>query len=360
MSGLVIESVEALKPYEAGKPIEEVARELGVTNAVKLASNENPLGPSPKAIQAMQQELGSVHRYPDSNQHRLRQRLSEIHGVDARELVLGNGSNEVLELLVRTFATPEHHIVFAHPSFVVYRMAAMAHGIPFTPVPLSNWQYDVDALLAAVTERTRLLFIANPNNPTGTYITKPAMSRLLEELPPQVILVLDEAYIEYVDADDFPDGLTLRSLRERLVICRTFSKIFGLAALRVGYAVLPAQLADYVNRVRAPFNVSSLAQVAALAALDDQEHVAHSCSENQRGRNWLGEQLTALGLDAIPSQANFVLVDLGRPASPVYQALLAKGVIVRPLGPLTNCLRITVGTREENERLVASLKEVLG
>lgn len=360
MSGLVIDSIEALRPYEAGKPIEEVARELGVTDAVKLASNENPLGPSPKAISAMQQALGSVHRYPDSNQYRLRARLAKLHGVAPEELVFGNGSNEVLELLVRTFATPEHHIVFAEPSFVVYRMAAMAHGIPFTAVPLANWQYDIPALLGAVTDKTRLLFIANPNNPTGTYVSKSAMSRLVAELPQHVILVLDEAYIEYVDADDFPDGLKLRERRERLVVCRTFSKIFGLAALRVGYAILPAKLADYVNRVRAPFNVSSVAQAAALAALDDSEHVARSRAENQRGRRWLDEQLTPLGLDVIPSQANFVMVDLKRPAQPIYEALLAKGVIVRPLGPLNQCLRITVGTNEENARLVAGLKEVLG
>lgn len=356
---LVLPSVESLVPYEGGKPIEELARELGVSDAVKLASNENPLGPSPKAVARLRELVDSVHLYPDGAAFRLREKIAAVLGVSMAEVIQGNGSNELLDLLVRTFATSEDHIVFAEPSFVVYKISALAYGVPFTAVPLRDLTHDLTAMAAAVTERTRLLFVANPNNPTGTHVGLAAVEKLLSSVPEHVIVVMDEAYIEYADAADFPDSLRLRALRERLVVVRTFSKIYGLAGLRVGYAVGPQQLIDYMNRVRAPFNVSSLAQLAAIAALDDSEHVARSRALNSAERVRLSSELTRMGFRVAPSQANFVLVDLGRPARPVYDALLRKGVIVRPFANLPTSLRVTVGTPPENQRFLSALSEVL-
>src|SRR5450432_2043131 len=254
MSPLVSPSIESLLPYEGGKPVEELARELGISDAVKLASNENPLGPSPKALSAARAALAAEHRIPMA------------------EIIQGNGSNELLDLAVRTFCSAEQHIVFAEPAFVVYRIAALAHGVPFTAVPTQDLTHDLEAMAAAVTPRTRLIFVANPNNPTGTHVGRDALRRFLRAVPPEVIVVMDEAYIEYATAADFPDSLSLRGERERLIVCRTFSKIYGLAGLRVGYGVAPAKLVAYMNRVRAPFNVGNLGQAAAVAALDDVEH----------------------------------------------------------------------------------------
>lgn len=358
-SPLVLPSVETLVPYEGGKPIEELARELGVTSAIKLASNENPLGPSPKALDAARARIGEVHLYPDGAAYRLREAIAAHHGIDMGEVIQGNGSNELLDLIVRTFARPEHHIVFAEPAFVVYRIAALSGGIPFTAVPTRDLTHDLEAMAAAVRPNTRVLFVANPNNPTGTHVGRSAVERLLREVPPEVVIVMDEAYIEYADAPDFPDSLQLRGLRERLLVTRTFSKIYGLAGLRVGYAVGPARLVDYMNRVRAPFNVSGVAQAAAIAALSDTEHLESSRSHNLRERERLTRELTRLGLRVAPSQANFVLADVGRPARPVYEALLRRGVIVRPFGNLPTSLRITVGTSSENSRFLESLAEVL-
>jgi histidinol-phosphate aminotransferase len=357
---LVIPTIEGLAPYEGGKPIEELSRELGITDAVKLASNENPLGPSPRALEAAARVLGDSHRYPDGAAYNLRAKLAAKHGVAMDEVLLGAGSNELLDLAARVFCTPEHHIVFAEPAFVVYRIAALACGVPFTAVPLTaELRHDLPAMAAAVTPKTRLMFVANPNNPTGTHVGRAAVEKLLREVPPEVIIVMDEAYLEYADAQDYPDSLELRGLRERLLVLRTFSKIYGLAAFRVGYAVGPKQLIDYLNRVRAPFNVSTLAQVAAAAALDDQAHVQAARELNSRERRRVTEALAARGLTVAPSQANFVLVDVRRPARAVYDALLKKGVIVRPFASLPTSLRVTLGTERENDRFLTALGEVL-
>jgi histidinol-phosphate aminotransferase len=345
---LVIPTIERLAPYEGGKPIEELERELGITDAVKLASNENPLGPSPRALEAVKRVLGNSNRYPDGSVYALRAKLAQRHGVGMDEILLGCGSNELLDLAVRTFCTPAQHI------------AALASGVPFTAVPLTAaLVHDLPAMAAAVKPETRLMFVANPNNPTGTHVGRAAVEKLLREVPPEVIVVMDEAYLEYADAPDYPDSLELRGLRERLLICRTFSKIYGLAALRVGYAVGPKELIDYMNRVRAPFNVNTLAQAAAVAALDDQDHVQTSRALNQRERARLSEALIARGLSVAPSQANFILVDVERPGRAVYDALLQRGVIVRPFASLPTALRVTVGTERENDRFLAALAEVL-
>ena len=357
--GLVTDSIALLKPYEPGKPVEELARERGIANAIKLASNENPLGPSPLAVAALGQAVTALHRYPDAAQYALRQKLALHLGVSASEIALGAGSNELIDLIVRTFCTAQHHLVFAEPSFVVYRMAALAHGVPFTAVPLADYRHDLPAMAAAVQGDTRVLFVANPNNPTGTYVTRDELVRFLKQAPRDVIVVLDEAYIEYADAEDFPDALKLRELHPRLISLRTFSKIHGLAALRLGYAVAAPEIVHYLDCVRAPFNVNSMAQAAGLAALDDVEHVSKSRMLNQRERERLTGGLGSRGVRVVPSQANFILIDLARPAQPIYQALLEKGVIVRPMPALPTCLRVTLGLPEENDRFLGALLEVL-
>ena len=359
MTSLVIPSIEALLPYEGGKPVEELARELGITHAVKLASNENPLGPSPRALEAARTALGNVHRYPDGAAYALRDAIARFHGIGRDEVLQGAGSNELLDLVVRTFATPEHHIVFGEPAFIVYRITALARGVPFTAVPLKDHAHDLPAMAAAVTPKTRVLFVANPNNPTGTHVGRAAVEELLRVVPPEVIVVMDEAYFEYADAVDYPSSLALRHLRERLLVMRTFSKAYGLAGLRVGYAVGPARLIDYMNRVRAPFNVTLPAQAAAVAALDDQAHVEQSRIANTAERARLSRELEGLGLSVAPSQANFVLVDVGRPARVVYDRLLERGVIVRPFGNLPTSLRVTCGLPHEDDRFLTALKEVL-
>jgi histidinol-phosphate aminotransferase len=359
MRPLVTPGIESLSPYEAGKPLEELERELGIGDAIKLASNENPLGPSPRALEAARRVLEGTNRYPDASAHRLRARLADVHGVAMEEIIQGSGSNELIELLIRTFTTPEQHIVFGEPAFVMYRLAALAHGVRFSAVPLRDLTHDLESMADAVEPDTRLMFIANPNNPTGTYVARAALERLLKRVREDVIVAIDEAYFEYADAEDYPDSLKLRGLRERLVVLRTFSKIHGLAAFRVGYGIGPLKLLDYMNRVRAPFNVNALGQEAALAALDDREHVEKSRRLNAEQRARLSAQLAKLGLVPAPSQANFVYVDCGRPAQPIYEQLLRKGVIVRPFGGLPTALRITVGTAAENDRLLAALGEVL-
>jgi histidinol-phosphate aminotransferase len=359
MPSLVTPSIETLLPYEGGKPVEELARELGITDAVKLASNENPLGPSPRALEAARSVLGNVHRYPDGAAWALRDRLARFYDVKLEEIVQGGGSNELLDLAVRAFTTPEHHIVFAEPSFVVYRIAALAGGVPFTAVPLVQHTHDLRAMADAVTPKTRLLFVANPNNPTGTHVGRAAVETLLREVPEEVIVVMDEAYFEYADAADYPDSLKLRNLRERLIVMRTFSKAYGLAGLRIGYAIGPATLIDYMNRVRAPFNVSLPGQAAAVAALDDQEHVRRSRELNGKERARLTGRLQDMGLSVAPSQANFILFDVGRPARAVYDALLRHGVIVRPFASLPTSLRVTVGLERENDRFLTALSAVL-
>ena len=360
---LVIPSIERIQPYQPGTPIEQVAARLGfaASDVIKLASNETPLGPSRLATAAAARELERVHRYPDSESPLLRAALARRLGVSLDEVVVSNGSNELLDLLVRTFCSSALHVVFGEPSFVVYRLACLAHGVPYTAVPLAPGHvHDLPAMARAITADTRIVFIANPNNPTGTYVGKEALARFLRAVPPEVIVALDEAYCEYADAADYPDGLAYRSLHPRLVVLRTFSKIYGLAGLRVGYGVMPAELAGYIHRVRAPFNVNSVAQAAATAALDDGAHVAESRALNLEEKAFVQARLARLGVDVVPTQANFLLVDVARPASALYEALLTHGVIVRTVPPLPTMVRVTLGTRAENERFLSALETVLG
>jgi histidinol-phosphate aminotransferase len=361
MSDLAAPHILALTAYEPGKPEEELRRELGIDDIVKLASNENPYGPSPAAIEAVSGDSLALQRYPDPRGHDLREALAAHHGVAAQELCLGNGSNELIDLICRVFASRGEHAVFGHPSFPCYRIGSIAQELDFTAVPLrDHLHWNVDDLLAAVRADTKLLFVSNPNNPTGSYIAKAELERLLRELPERVIAVVDEAYLEYADAADFASATELRDTRERLAILRTFSKAYGLAALRVGYVIGRTGLVHDLNRLRAPFNVGTAGQVAARAALDDQTHLRASVNATIRDRGALSAALEAQGLRVAPSQANFVLVDVGQAGRAVYEALLREGVIVRPMpAPLDSWLRVTVGLPHENERFLDALERVL-
>lgn len=355
-------NVERLVPYTPGKPVEELERELGITGAVKLASNESPFGPAPGVLRAISDAARELHRYPDAGTWSLREALARHHDLPMEQFLLGNGSNEVIDLLCRTLASPADHGVFGEPSFVCYRIGFTAANVPFTAVPLRDHvAWDVDALLQAVRPETRLLFVAHPNNPTGAHVPRADLERLLRDLPAHVTAVVDEAYVEFADADDYETALSMRGLRERLVVLRTFSKAYGLAGLRVGYAIAPPEIVGYLNRVRAPFNVNAIAQAAARAALEDQDHLRRYVELNRVERARVGEALRALGLEVAPSQANFVLANFRRPGREVYDALLRKGVIVRPMpAPIDTWLRITVGFPEENDRMLAAVRELVG
>jgi len=361
MSDLAAPHILALTAYEPGKPEEELRRELGLEDIVKLASNENPHGPSPEAMAAVSGESLSLQRYPDPRGHDLRQALGRHHDIDAEELCLGNGSNELIDLLCRVFASRGEHAVFGHPSFPCYRIGSVAQELSFTSVPLrENLHWNIDDMLAAVRPETRLLFISNPNNPTGAYVGGDDLERLLRELPEHVLAVVDEAYVEYADAEDFVPATELRNTRERLAILRTFSKAYGLAGLRVGYLIGAPELVSHLNRLRAPFNVGTAGQVAARAALADQAHLRKTVEATIADRAKLAEALEAAGLRVAPSQANFVLVDVGRPGRAVYEALLQRGVIVRPMQtPLDAWIRVTVGLPSENLRFLDALGHVL-
>jgi histidinol-phosphate aminotransferase len=358
---LVAANIEALSPYVPGKPAEELERELGIQNAVKLASNENPLGASPRAIEAVRSAASALHRYPDDAAHDLRSRLAAFHNVDTDEIVLGHGSNELIDVIVRTFATSHEHAVIGAPSFSCYALSLQAANIPASVVPLRDGLlWDLNAVRAALRPETKLLFLDNPGNPVSTHIASDALRDFLRALPAGVVAVLDEAYFEYADAPDYASALGMRDLHERLIVLRTFSKAYGLAALRLGYAIAPRALISYLLRVRMPFNANSLAQRAALAALEDQAHLRRCIELNTRERAHLTEALQQLGLRVAKSQTNFVCVDVDRPAAPVYLGLLQKGVIVRPFGPpLHRHLRISVGLPEENARFLSALSEVL-
>lgn len=361
MSDLAASHILALTPYEPGKPASELERELGIDDVVKLASNENPYGPSPRAIEAVAGGALELHRYPDPRGYALRSALAKHHGVAVDELVLGNGSNELIDLICRVCADRTDHVVFGHPSFPCYRIASIAQELDYAAVPLRDGlEWNVDDLLDAVTPSTKLLFIANPNNPTGSYIPAGELERLLRTLPERVLAIVDEAYVEYADARDFVPATTLRHLRERLTILRTFSKAYGLAALRVGYAIGSRELIADLDRLRAPFNVGTAGQVAARVALQDREHLRAAVEATIRDRGWLAEELRAEGLRVAPSQANFLLVRVGAPGRAVYEAMLREGVIVRPMpSPLDAWIRVTIGLPHENERFLRSLRSVL-
>jgi len=361
---IVPENIESLVPYEAGKPIEELERELGIGGAIKLASNENPLGPSALGIEAARTVLAGANRYPDAGAYRLRQALAEKLEVPIANLVIGSGSSELIDLAVRVFCKAGEDEVLTHRyAFVSYKIVSQAHGVVFREVDLRpDLSVDVEALAAAVGPRTRLIFLPNPNNPTGAHIGRASLERFVGGLPPHVLLVVDEAYYEYAHGrPDYASVLGLRALHSHTLVLRTFSKIYGLAALRVGYGIADPEVVGYLNRVRLVFNVTAVGQEAARAALADTAHVARSLRVNAEGIGQLQAGLAKLPIRTFPTAANFILIDLGRDAAPVYDRLLRAGVIVRPLRAqgLPNHVRVSIGTREENERFLAALADVL-
>jgi histidinol-phosphate aminotransferase len=361
MKNLVPPHVQAIKPYEPGKPISELERELGIPSSVKLASNENPLGPSSKAVRAIRSCLKEVNRYPDGGGFELTRSLSQKFDMPAASILLGNGSNELIEIIVRTFLRPGEEVVSARGAFIVYQLVTQAAGGKNIVVPMREDIHDLHAMAKAVTERTRLVFVANPNNPTGTWVTRAAMDRFIRFLPSHVTVVIDEAYFEYVSRRSIPD--TLEHIREGrpVISLRTFSKAYGLAGLRLGYLFAPPAHVAEMNKIRQPFNTNSLAQAAAVAALGDDRHLRRVVRVNRREKRFLEEELRKLALSTLPSEANFLLVHVGRDGSEVYQELLRKGVITRPMGGYgyPHHLRVTVGTPDENRVFLEKIREVL-
>ena len=367
-SSLAAPGVQQLKPYIPGKPVAELERELGITGSIKLASNENPLGPSAKALAAINQHVKSINYYPDGSSYKLSARLAEKHGVTPEFITLGNGSNDILELTARVFLTPEHSAVFSQYSFAVYPIVVQATGAKSNiaqafpeshqTMPLGH---DPEALLSSIDDSTRVMFIANPNNPTGTWLELGVLKGLLDKVPDHVIVVLDLAYNEYMDEMLQPEiGMWLNRYPNLIITC-TFSKIYALAGLRIGYSLSNPEIADLLNRVRQPFNTNMLAQEAALASLDDEIHINKSISLNNTGKKYLQQVLDEMGIRHLPTMGNFIAINLGQEGLPVYEKLLKKGVIVRPVANynMPEYLRITIGTAEQNQRFVKALNDVL-
>lgn len=352
--------IKDTKPYQAGKPIEELQRELGLSDIIKLASNENPLGPSPKAIEAAARALKTVHLYPDALYYRLRKKLSHYTKVDMQNITLGNGSENCLEMLIKAYIDEGSEVIVDQYCFATIRILAKAYGANEILVPSKNYRHDVEATVRLVNDRTKIVFVVNPNNPTGTYISEEELIYLLNNVPDHVLVVVDEAYYEYMDKSDYPNTIKLQNQYPNIVISRTFSKVFGLAGLRLGYLLTTFTVSELLHRSRMPFNVNNCAVEAGIASLEDFPFLEKTIKTNADGLKQVFTGLEELGLDYIPSVANFVTVDMGTNCLDIYDKLLHKGVIVRPLAPygLSNHLRMTVGTYEQNMRLIGILKEV--
>jgi histidinol-phosphate aminotransferase len=361
-AALAPEYVRKITRYVPGKPVEELAREynLDPTAIIKLASNENPRGPSPKALAAIATAAAELTRYPDGNAFALKAALAAKFAVPPEAIVLGNGSNDVLELVTHAFLRPGDEAIYAQHAFAVYPLATQARGAAGIEVPAKSFAHDLDAMLAAITARTRIVFVANPNNPTGTWHRPDAIKTFIEAVPRNVLVVLDEAYNEYLNPSDEAQATRWIADFPHLIVSRSFSKAYGLAALRVGYGVMDPAVADMLNRVRQPFNVNAFAQAAAVAALSDVAYVAESRRLNREGVDQLGAGLRSLGVTALPTHGNFLLINVGDGVR-VYEALLRQGVIVRPVGNygLPQWLRVTVGLPAENERFLAALAVAL-
>ena len=359
---LANEHILGIAPYEPGKPVEELERELSVHDAIKLASNENPLPPSDRVQQAIIAQLSHLNRYPDGSGFYLRQAIAKKHGFTPDHIILGNGSNDLIELVVRSFMRPGDEAVVPHPSFVVYPMIVQAVGGVRVMVMLRDYRLDLDAMARAITPQTKVVFIANPNNPTATMVTADEVEHFMARVPERTIVVFDEAYVEFAHGADFPETLSYVRQGRKVIVLRTFSKAASLAGLRVGYATADADAVALMNRIRQPFNVNSLAQAAALAALEDDNHILECVRMNEAGKAYLYDEFRTLGVKYVPSRANFILVDVGRNAAEIYQKLLHEGVIVRPMTSfgMETALRITIGTPDENRRLIKGLRTVLG
>lgn len=350
-----------LKPYVPGKPIDDVKRELGLTDVIKLASNENPLGSSPLAAAAVEQSLHLMHLYPDANCYYLKKKLAETTGIDESGILTGNGSDEILMLLATAFLNRGDQVIFAQPTFSVYESTARIMGGECLEVPLRDFIHDLDAALAAITNKTKMIYICNPNNPTGTIVGASGIERFMAKVPEGVLVVFDEAYSEYAESPAFASGLQYVKAGRNAIVLHTFSKIYGLAGLRVGYALTLPEIAQSMEKIKIPFTVNLLAQVGAMAALDDHEHVQQSRAVNSAGKKYLYGELEKMGLFYVPTEANFILLDTGRSCREVFPAMLRLGVIIRSCESFgyPTFIRVTVGKQAENERFIASLKQVL-
>ncbi len=358
---LVRKNILNITPYIAGKPIEEIKRQLGLKEIIKLASNENPLGPSPKAMEAIKKNLSGANRYPDSQGYYLKKKVARYLNVKPANIVLGNGSDELIDIIIKTFVEDDENIITADITFLEYEIISKVNGRCIIPVPLRYFKYDLEAIKKKIDKNTKLIFIANPNNPTGTYVTQYEFEDFMRDLPGNVLLVLDEAYDTFIDVDDFPAGLNYIN-NKNVIVLKTFSKAYGLAGLRIGYAVANAELVSCMEKVRQPFNVNMLAQVAATAALDDKKFLRKTRKTILAGRDYLYDALSKLGIAYVPTVANFILIDVGRDGVSVFRDMLKYGVIVRDMDQygLKNFIRVTIGTKKENERFIKVLKKVIG
>ena len=353
--------VRDLIPYVPGKPVEELERELGITGAIKIASNENPVGPSPLALNAAGRALNNIHRYPDGDAFYLKHKLADALKVKPERLLFGNGSNDVLDIAARTFLSPGDEAVMGEFAFIVYPIVTQAVGAKAVISPMPDYNHNLRDMRSRITSKTRAVFIANPNNPTGTMVKRDELEWFLDKVHEDILVVMDEAYFEYVEDPEYPDSLTYQNTGKSILTVRTFSKIYGLAGLRLGYGIAHEDMVSAMQRARHPFNTSSIAQAAATAALDDHEHVKRSRDVNREGLRYLIDELGKLGMNHTPTYTNFILIDLGKDPMPLYNALLREGVIVRPVGGygLKTHLRVTIGLPEENERFVRAMKKVL-
>jgi histidinol-phosphate aminotransferase len=360
MKKLAREGVENLVPYPPGKPIEELERELGITGSIKLASNENPIGPSPLAIQAITDRLNALHRYPDGSGFYLKSKLSKKYSIPPDQIILGNGSNELIELVIRTFLSTEEHVIQAFPTFLVYEKIVKGAGGQMISVPLLNFKIDLDEISKVITSKTKMIFINNPNNPTGSVLSEEQMACFLKDIPEDIVVILDEAYIEFVSDPAVASGLKFLEKRPLLVVLRTFSKLYGLAGLRIGYGFGSREVIDYMNRVRQPFNANVLAQAAANAALDDMAFVSQTLKLVREGLDYLYNGIQDMGLEYIPTQTNFFLIKVPLGGPKTYELMLREGVIVRSMDSygLPEYIRINVGLPKENERFIRTLKKI--
>lgn len=353
-------SIDTIQPYQGGKPIEEVRRELGITDIIKLASNENPLGPSPLAMQAISESATQVHLYPDGNAYYLKEDLAAYLGISAEHLILGNGSNDVLQLIAEAYVAPGDEVIYAEGAFVVYSLVTKLCSATAVVVPMVKHTHDLSAMASAITDKTKVIFVANPNNPTGTMVTADETTAFMERVPNDVLVVFDEAYYEYVDRSDYPQTLPYVLQGRNFIVTRTFSKIYGLAGLRIGYGIAPPPLVETLNRVRQPFNCSLVGQAAAQAALKDTAHVTKSKEQNAVGKAFLYDAFDSMGFRYVGSEGNFIMLHLDQSGTDVADALLKAGVIVRPIGGYgyPNAVRVTIGTQQENEKFITALKVV--
>lgn len=350
-----------IEPYVPGKHIDEVKREFGLNEIIKLASNENPLGASNKVKSAIAESLPHLHQYPDGNSTKLRHKLAAHLECSPENLIVGNGSDEILKLIGEAYLSSKDQVIIADPTFSEYRFIANLMGAEIRLVPLCQYRHDLDAMLAQVNVRTKIVFICNPNNPTGTLVTEQELRQFLSQIPQNILVVIDEAYYEYVTAEEYPQTISLLKQHPNIIITRTFSKVYALAALRIGYAIADHEIIQNLNRVKEPFNVNYLAQIAATAGLEDQEHVQQSIAVNEQGKQYLYQKLSAIGLEYTATEANFILINVKQDANALFQRLLKKGVIVRSTDcfKLPEHIRVTVGTMEQNLRFINALKEVL-